>query len=132
MELPEIEKLNRLLRQCGHFMYHQTHQGGQQDKVIGLLQEHGPMTQKALQENLGIQSGSVSELVTKLENKGLILRENDPEDRRRVVLTLTEKGLACLRFHAPRPTQTLFAALSDEECAQLTALLEKLAASWDL
>lgn len=131
MDIAQTEKLSRLLVRCGHFMFHQTHQGGQQDKVISILQEKGPMPQKALQEKLGIQSGSVSELVTKLETKGLISRENDPADRRRVVLKLTEKGLACHRFHAPRPADTRFAALSEEECAQLETILLKLSESWE-
>ena len=47
----EKEKLRRLLVVCGHFMYHQTHQGGGQAAVLTLLQKDGPMTQKALQES---------------------------------------------------------------------------------
>ncbi len=130
MEYSQKDRLRRLLIRCGHFMYHQTHRGGQQDAVLTLL-GGGAMTQKALQEQLGIQSGSVSELVSKLECRGLIAREKDPEDRRRVILKLTEKGQGHLKFHAPRPQQALFDGLSQDECDQLAALLEKLLASWD-
>lgn len=127
----EKEKLRRLLVVCGHFMYHQTHQGGGQAAVLTLLQKDGPMTQKALQEKLGIRSGSVSELVGKLEAKHLLQREKDPADRRKVVLKLTEEGASRVRFHLPRPPQTLFDGLTDQEGCELTALLEKLLASWE-
>ena len=89
------------------------------------------MTQKALQEKLGIRSGSVSELVGKLEAKHLLLREKDPADRRKVVLKLTEEGASRVRFHLPRPPQTPPDGLTDQEGRELTALLEKLLASWE-
>ena len=50
------------------------------------------MSQKEMQEKLDIQSGSMSELINKLENKKFIIRLKDNYDRRKVILHLTEEG----------------------------------------
>ena len=46
------------------------------------------MSQGVLQELLRIQPGSMSEIVSKPEYAGLILRERSEEDRRRVTVSL--------------------------------------------
>lgn len=125
------ENLNKLLRRCGHFLYHQTHHD-QQSTVLTLLAEYGPMNQKQLQEHLSIKAGSVSELISKLESKNCLIRTRDDADRRRVVLTLTEKGTRIAKLHRERPVETLFADLSPEERAELAGLLEKLLAGWGI
>ncbi|MCD7754738.1 MAG: MarR family transcriptional regulator [Firmicutes bacterium] len=134
MEIPEglteTQYLTRLMHRCGHVLYHQSRAGQQQDAVLRILHDNGPMTQKALQERLAIQPGSVSELVTKLENKALITRRKDTEDRRRVVLTLTEKGASAKRDHPAYPEEHLFDTLSDEERRALTGILQKLLDAW--
>jgi DNA-binding MarR family transcriptional regulator len=126
--LTEDEQLRRLLRRCGHVLYHQSHHS-QQDVVLALLRQ-GPMTQKQIQEQLSIKAGSVSELISKLEARQLLVRARDEADRRRVVLTLTEKGQLASLIHKERATQDLFTAFSSEEKEQLSALLEKLLESW--
>lgn len=122
-------KLRRLLRRCGHFLYHQTNHD-QQSNVLLLVHEHGPMNQKQLQEHLSIKAGSASELISKLEDKECLIRTRDPSDRRKVVLTLTEKGERIARFHRQRPEETLFTALTGEEREALAQILEKLLSGW--
>lgn len=129
--LQDTEHLRRLLRRCGHFLYHQ-HNHGQQGTVLAMLAQFGPMNQRELQQKLSIKPGSVSELISKLEDKGCVDRTRDEKDRRRVVITLTEKGACIARIHQERPDETLFSALDPAEQAQLTALMEKLLGSWDL
>ena len=43
--------------------------------------------------------GAASQMATKLEKKGLILRSSDPEDRRRTIVRLTEKGILLYQRH---------------------------------
>ena len=121
--LQDTEHLRRLLRRCGHFLYHQ-HNHGQQGTVLAMLAQFGPMNQRELQQKLSIKPGSVSELISKLEDKGCVDRTRD--------ITLTEKGACIARIHQERPDETLFSALDPAEQAQLTALMEKLLGSWDL
>lgn len=124
------EKLSRCLRRCGHVLYHQSHHS-QQDAVLALLRQ-GPLSQKQIQEQLSTRPGSVSELISKLESKQLVERRRDDADRRRVVLSLTEKGRIAALIHRERPSEDLFAAFSEEEKEQLAGLLEKLLESWGL
>ena len=66
------------MRRCGHFLYQR--QGGQgQRRVLTILQERGSMQQRELQEYLGIQPGSMSELIGKLEQKGLLKRTSSED-----------------------------------------------------
>lgn len=127
------EKLSVLLLRCGQKL----RRGGEQrtqGRILRILYLNGPMTQKALQDKLEIQPGSMSEIAAKLERKGLLLREKDPVDKRKIRLTLTEAGRADVeQFHAHgRPTRGReYGALNEEEQAALCALLEKLLDSWE-
>lgn len=123
------ERLGRLLRRSGHFLYHQCNHD-QQSAVMELLCDQGAMNQKELQQKLGVKPGSVSELISKLEAKGLVERERDPQDRRKVVLNLTDRGRKVAEIHRERPVETLFTALDEQERQQLTKILEKLIVSW--
>lgn len=71
---------------CSHILHRRVGNRVSCRRVLKLLLEHGALTQHELQERLGIQAGSFSELAAKMEKKGLIKRERDVEDRRRIVL----------------------------------------------
>lgn len=57
--------------------------------LLWVLQHRGPLTQRALSEELGITPRSVSALVDALEPLGYLRRAPHPEDRRAVLVTLT-------------------------------------------
>ncbi|MEE3852545.1 MarR family transcriptional regulator [Gordonia sp. LSe1-13] len=63
--------------------------------LIALLdaQRHGQVaTPGWLGAELHLNSATVTALVDRLEQAGLVARERDPADRRRVVLTVTDKA----------------------------------------
>ena len=96
-------------------------------RVLRILARQDGLSQRALQEGLGIQPGSLSELVTKLEDKGLLTREQDGEDKRRVLLRLTDAGReAAGQAPSPAERDARFAALTEEERDTLRTLLDKL------
>jgi DNA-binding MarR family transcriptional regulator len=89
------------------------------------------MSQRELQELLQIQPGSISEILTKLEMKGLLKRTKDEADKRRVILSLTEEGQAAAQqSDGALDKENLFGVLTDEEQTTLKLLLDKLLASW--
>lgn len=47
----------------------------------------------------GVTKGAVSQIVQKLENKGLVVKETDPERAPRVILKLTSKGKIAFYSH---------------------------------
>jgi DNA-binding MarR family transcriptional regulator len=50
------------------------------------------MSVNQLTEILGVDKSTVSKSVDKLVNNGILVRDTDPEDRRSVILHLSDKG----------------------------------------
>lgn len=122
-------RLGYLLDRCGSIFAHRIGGGKRgQKNIMAVIAQHPGITQKELVDILGIQPASVSELLMKLEQNGLILRQKDDEDRRRIRVRLTEAGMR------QQPTEeTLedpFHVLSPDEQNQLCVLLEKLLTDW--
>lgn len=60
--------------------------------VLGSLFVHGPHTLGALAEREHISAPSMNRTVNCLESLGYLAREADPDDRRKVNISLTESG----------------------------------------
>ncbi len=63
-----------------------------QFRVMAHLFREGKKCLSGLADHLGVSLPTISKLTQGLEARGLVSRERDPEDRRRVLLTLTEEG----------------------------------------
>lgn len=60
--------------------------------VMLVLWEKSRLPVKAIGEQLDLDSGTLSPLLKRLEQAGLIGRVRDPKDERQVIVSLTEKG----------------------------------------
>ncbi len=60
--------------------------------VLHHLSASGPLTLGELATHLGLSKATVTELVTRVEERGLVDRMRDERDRRRVYVWLTEYG----------------------------------------
>lgn len=128
---------NRLYRQisaAGRNLHHRRGEKPTQERILFMIHRHGgAVTQREMQEMLKIRQGSLSEVVSKLEDKGLIVKTPDPSDRRRTVLRLTPEGEK-LREEKHRQAKEddshLFDVLSSEEKEQLSLIMEKLLCDW--
>lgn len=91
------------------------------------------LTQKRLLETILFSSGGMSNLLSRLEKRGLILRGNDEADRRITHVQLTETGLALAdrAMAAQSGVETALAGLleSDERAALVGALAKLLDAA---
>ena len=107
---------------------------GSQKRILIILLETGKITQRALTRRLGIQPGSASEVIAKLEHAGLILRTSSTQDRRTADIELTEAGkeraLEVLEQRNKRHEQ-MFSCLSEREKKQLLGLLERITGDWE-
>lgn len=128
---------NRLIRnfwRIHHTMRRISEGKASQRRILMLLLETETRTQRELTQLLGIQSGSASEVLGKLEAAGLITRTPSAADRRTTDLSLTEAGRAeafqALAQRKERHEQ-MFSCLSTEEREALLVLLEKLNHSWE-
>lgn len=126
-------KLIRNLWDISHTMRRISEGKGSQKRILMILKENQGMTQRELTGYLGIQPGSASEVIGKLEAAGLILRTPSPTDRRTTAVRLTEAGgAAASEAYAKRELrhQEMFACLSAQEKQTFLRLLEKINLSW--
>ena len=93
-----------------------------------VLWEASPRTVGALGEALDLESSTLTPLLKRLESQGLVARTRDPEDERRVIVTLTEAGSA-LRDRAKAVPEQLFCKLNIQldELGDLRERLKTLA-----
>jgi DNA-binding MarR family transcriptional regulator len=104
--------------------------------ALARLERGGPATSSALAKLEQISPQSMGATLGGLEARGLVERRPDPEDGRRVVLSVTETGLQVLQNRRNARTEKLAEALSSgftrSELNQLMAtapLIERLAQS---
>lgn len=105
-----------------------------ESSALGRLERNGPATSSDLARLDRISPQSMGVTVAALLDRGLIERSRDPEDGRRIVLSITEVGRRTVHDKRGARTEQIAAALrsgfSDDDLAQLTAaaaLLERLA-----
>ena len=82
--------------------------------VMLVLWKHAPQTVGSLGEALYLDSGTLTPLLKRMEQAGLIQRTRDPQDERRVQIDLTPEGRV-LRASAETVPATLVAGLSITE-----------------
>lgn len=103
-----------------------------QFKTLLMLRRQGEpheLSPSRLAELLGLTRGALSSRLTGLEERGLLVREHDRTDRRRVIVRLTEAGhravVAQLDGEDAAERQ-VFAPLTEREKRDLADLLRKL------
>lgn len=123
------------LRDLSHMMRFLYEGKGSQKRILIILDEAGgSITQRDLTERLGIQPGSASEVIAKLEHAGQIRRTPSRTDRRTADIQLTESGKRLAAEARERRIcrhQEMFSCLSDDEKEELLSLLEKITADWE-
>ena len=92
-----------------------------------VLWEHKALTVKALGQQLYLDSGTLTPLLKKLEEKGLVTRRRSSEDERNLIVTITEQGEAMRdeAIHIPAE-MTKSLNLTPEEAQTLYGLLYKM------
>jgi DNA-binding MarR family transcriptional regulator len=95
--------------------------------VMMVLWEHKQMNVKDLGENLYLDSGTLTPVLKKLEQKKYLTRERSKEDERVLLVTLTQEGEA-LREKAVRIPARIGSCvgLSKEDAKELYTLLYKV------
>ncbi|MDQ0679541.1 DNA-binding MarR family transcriptional regulator [Arthrobacter pascens] len=98
--------------------------------VMLVLWENEPRGVKEVGEELGLDSGTLSPLLKRLEALGMVERRRSGEDERRVAIHLTSAGRALSSRATGIPKHLADAAgLSADELEQLRATLAKLTAA---
>ncbi|MFQ5538012.1 MAG: MarR family winged helix-turn-helix transcriptional regulator [Gemmatimonadota bacterium] len=97
--------------------------------VLEALYHLGPLTLGELADKLLVTGGNVTYVMDRLEQRGLVVRERSPDDRRVIEARLTDGGRALIRDVFPGHAEyiaDLASVLEPEEQETLRTLLKKL------
>jgi len=102
--------------------------------VMVAIHQRGTALASEIARSVSLSQATVTNIVNRLEAHDLVHRERSDEDKRRINISLTEKGEQ-LVDDAPQPLQQSFierfSALETWEQHQLVASLERLASMMD-
>jgi DNA-binding MarR family transcriptional regulator len=102
-------------------------------EVLQHLEASGPLTVGEQAAHLGLRRNSVSELLQRLEDKGLVARIRDERDERRVLVWLTQAGRDVVsrvgQVLAPDLLASVMESLTPEERAAVVRGFELIAAA---
>lgn len=106
MNIQQLKQLNQLLVEFydklsswEHSVVKETGYSLAQIHTIEVLGCHGAMRMKELAEKLGITTGTLTVQVEKLVKAKLLTRSTQDDDRRAIVVDLTETGQALHKHH---------------------------------
>ena len=121
------------LRDLHHTMRSLYEGKASQKRILIILNGSGAITQRDLTQRLGIQPGSASEILSKLEGSGWVVRTQNESDRRTTDISLTDSGREiaeeALKQRRKRHEE-MFSCLSGEEKQELLSLLERVRGDW--
>lgn len=106
---------------------------GPQALILKALQK-GSLPAGELATRISLSQGTVTDILIRLEQRGLIKRTRDTQDRRRVLVETTETGLNLLEKSPPLLQERFverFNNLQDWEKTQLLSSLQRIAGMMD-
>ncbi|WAM33686.1 MarR family winged helix-turn-helix transcriptional regulator [Caldicellulosiruptor morganii] len=102
---------------------------GEQQVIMVLSENSQPMTMKDIAKELGISPSTLTGIVDRLVEKGIVNREPDNQDRRKLQVFLTEKGKNMVKKVTDFRTRVLepvLKNLSHEEISLLIKIIQKI------
>lgn len=100
-----------------------------QFRVLAFLSRHPNVSLSEVADHIGITRASASTMVDRLVHKGFVDRQDDPNERRHVMLKLTEIGsdrLEAMRNQTRQSIAALLDELTPNELEQVSAGLALL------
>lgn len=97
--------------------------------VLEALYHLGPLCQKDIGAKILKTSGNITLVIDNCEKRGLVKREKNPADRRRVTVNLTRSGYELIEEIFPKHSkiaQEVFSVLDPVEQQSLGRILKKL------
>ena len=132
-----ISRISRHLDQLLQKNYSQFGLNGGEFDVLATLRRSGypyKLSPTQLFSSLMLSSGAMTNRLDRLENVGLIKRGPNPNDRRGILVTLTEQGIELMDKAYPAHIaneQQMLASLTKAEQDILTDLLRKMLLSFE-
>jgi len=131
-----VVKIERLLRHVaviikkrGRDMLSDFEITNPQFNALLVLREHPGITMGEICEKLFLACSTATDLIDRMEKSGYLNRKRDPQDRRVIRLSITEKGkqvIAEVIAARRRYVASILKQLTEEETEQLAESLERL------
>lgn len=97
--------------------------------VLEALHHLGPLNQKTLGEKLLKSGGNITLVIDNLEKCNFVERQQDPSDRRAMLIHLTKKGKKFITSFFPKHLEKIkkeFSVLTEKEKEELARICKKL------
>lgn len=98
--------------------------------VLNLLYQEGDgNSQSEISRRTGKDSPTLTRIIDLLEKKGLIKREQDPDDRRKFRIFLTEKGITKVTLLLPKVREFRlrhFEGLTEQDVNHLVRIMDRI------
>lgn len=98
--------------------------------VISFIAEKGKVRFKDITTALDVPKSTLTNLINRLENKEILVRESNPDDKRSYLLTLTEKGAQIQKDHKAMEKEIfskMLTNLSNKDKKRFVKTLNKIA-----
>ena len=102
---------------------------GAQKKILFLLVVNGPQRMSEIARQVSVSMAAATGIVDKLVASDLVSRENAPDDRRVVIVSLTSEGrrvVKRLNYIHERRLKELLDLLPEEQRSELISLFERI------
>lgn len=129
-----LHRLGRQLHRCSHHLGHLDGYYREQSRLLLLIAENDGVIQRDLAEEMDVRPSSMTEMLGKMEQLGLVYRKQDEGDQRVMHIFLTEQGRTIAEESKKanaKLTDALFQGLTEDEINEMLRLTEKLAAHLD-
>lgn len=95
-------------------------------KCLDFIFSQGPLTAGELAQFTGLTTGAITSVIDRLEKKGLVVRKDDPEDRRKVKLHMAHNPAFQKRIEKQFEgiASNVFKLLSSYQEAELALILD--------
>ena len=123
------KNVNRSLKHKFHHLIQDSELTFPQLSVISMLEKYGEQKVSELSEKMGLSDSTVSGILDRLEQKGIIRRERTKDDRRVVKISLTKKSQKFFNDFRQKKEEyftQLLKRLSDQEIKDIIKGLEIL------
>lgn len=97
--------------------------------IIMFLSMHENVNQETISKTYMIDKGMIAKTLNKLEDKGFIVRKQNPDNKRENIISLTQKGtdiLTNMRVILNEWNEILYEGMSQEDIACLKKLTGKM------
>ncbi|MDF2840190.1 MAG: transcriptional regulator, MarR family [Clostridia bacterium] len=121
-----LKNVMETVKQKVHSHFKEMNITGPQGMLMGTLAHHGEMKVSDLSERLGLSNSTVSGIIDRLENQGLVERTRSKEDRRVVYVNVSPEFRKNSKEHFLKIEKVFEAMMSKATPEELDDILQGL------